>query len=122
MLHKKITFIGAGNMASSIISGLVKDGYPSDAICASEPNKEATDKLATQFSIKGSQDNTASAKWAEVIVLAVKPQIMGMVCQTLAETGVDFSNKTGYLYRSRHFSKTPAIIIRRKYCCYSCYA
>lgn len=93
MLHKKITFIGAGNMASSIISGLIKDGYPCNAICASEPNKETTDKLVSQFSINGSQDNNASAQWAEVIVLAVKPQIMGIVCQALAETGIDFSHK-----------------------------
>ena len=93
MLHKKITFIGAGNMATSIISGLIKDGYPSDAICASEPNAQATDKLVQQHSINGSQDNVASANWAEVIVLAVKPQIMANVCQALADAGVDFSNK-----------------------------
>ncbi|PKG38808.1 pyrroline-5-carboxylate reductase [Psychromonas sp. Urea-02u-13] len=93
MLHKKITFIGAGNMASSIISGLVKDGYPADAICASEPNAQATDKLVTQFAVKGSQDNTASAQWADVIVLSVKPQIMAIVCQALVDSGVDFSNK-----------------------------
>ncbi|PKF63091.1 pyrroline-5-carboxylate reductase [Psychromonas sp. psych-6C06] len=93
MLHKKITFIGAGNMASSIISGLVKDGYPSDSICASEPNVESTDRLVQKFSIKGSQDNTASANWAEVIVLSVKPQIMATVCQALVDAGVDFSNK-----------------------------
>jgi len=93
MLHKKITFIGAGNMASSIISGLIQDGYPSQAICASEPNVEATDKLTQQFSIKGSQDNVASTTWAEVVVLAVKPQIMSTVCQALADAGVDFSDK-----------------------------
>jgi pyrroline-5-carboxylate reductase len=93
MLHKKITFIGAGNMASSIISGLVKDGYPSDAICASTPNATTTDRLVKEFSIKGSQDNVASAKWADVIVLAVKPQIMASVCQNLADAGVDVSDK-----------------------------
>lgn len=93
MLHKKITFIGAGNMASSIISGLIKDGYPADSICASTPTKETTDKLVAQLSIKGSQDNSASAAWADVIVLAVKPQIMALVCQKLVDTGVDFSNK-----------------------------
>jgi pyrroline-5-carboxylate reductase len=93
MLHKKITFIGAGNMASSIISGLIKDGYPSDSICASQPNIEATDKLVKQFSIKSSQDNNAPARWAEVIVLAVKPQIMAKVCQALTDAGIDFSNK-----------------------------
>lgn len=93
MQHKKITFIGAGNMASSIISGLIKDGYPCDAICASEPNLQATDRLVKEFAIKGSQDNSASAIWAEVIVLAVKPQIMGAVCQALADAGIDFSKK-----------------------------
>lgn len=93
MLHKKITFIGAGNMASSIISGLVKDGYPAEMICASEPNVEATNRLTEQLSIKGSQNNAASASWAEVVVLAVKPQIMAAVCQALVDEGVDFSNK-----------------------------
>ena len=93
MQHKKITFIGAGNMASSIISGLVKDGYPSDLICATALHKTTTQKLIAEFSIKGSQDNTASANLAEVVVLAVKPQIMADVCQTLIDEGVDFSNK-----------------------------
>ncbi|MEI6897658.1 MAG: pyrroline-5-carboxylate reductase [Psychromonas sp.] len=93
MLHKKITFIGAGNMATSIISGLIKGGYASDAICASEPNTDATNKLIKAFAIKGSQDNVASAIWAEVIVLAVKPQIMGIVCQALTDAGVDFKDK-----------------------------
>ncbi|MGB5444010.1 MAG: pyrroline-5-carboxylate reductase [Psychromonas sp.] len=93
MLHKKITFIGAGNMAASIISGLVKSGYPGDCICASEPNITNTQKLVDKYAINGSQDNSTSANWAEVIVLAVKPQIMADVCQALANQGVDFSNK-----------------------------
>lgn len=93
MLHKKITFIGAGNMAGSIISGLVKSGYPADLICASAPGVANTQKLAEQFSIKTSQDNAASAEWAEVIVLGVKPQMMAKVCQAMADQGIDFSNK-----------------------------
>lgn len=93
MLHKKITFIGAGNMAGSIISGLIKSGYPADCICASEPIVSNTQKLAEQFSIHASQDNVASADWAEVIVLSVKPQIMADVCQAIANQGIDFSNK-----------------------------
>lgn len=93
MIHKKITFIGAGNMAGSIISGLVKDGYPTELICASDPASENTQKLNHLYNIKQSQDNKESADWAEVIVLAVKPQIMGVVCQSLAEQKIDFSNK-----------------------------
>ncbi|MCW8994302.1 MAG: pyrroline-5-carboxylate reductase [Psychromonas sp.] len=93
MQHKKITFIGAGNMAGSIISGLVKGGYPADFICASDPSVENTQKLNELYAVKGSQDNTQAANDCEVIVLAVKPQLMAEVCQTLSEQGVDFSNK-----------------------------
>ncbi len=93
MQHKKITFIGAGNMAGSIISGLVKDGYPADFICASDPSVENTQKLSEQYAIQGSQDNVQAAKRSEVVVLAVKPQLMADVCQALVDQGVDFSDK-----------------------------
>ncbi|MFT6984252.1 MAG: pyrroline-5-carboxylate reductase [Psychromonas sp.] len=93
MLHKKITFIGAGNMAGSIISGLVQGGYPADFICASDPCVDNTEKLTKLHAIKGSQDNIDATNWCDVIVLAVKPQIMATVCQTLSEQGIDFSNK-----------------------------
>ncbi|AGH80257.1 pyrroline-5-carboxylate reductase [Psychromonas sp. CNPT3] len=93
MLHKKITFIGAGNMTSSIISGLIKANYPHELICASAPSVTNTTKLEVEFSIKISRDNVLSAIWADVIVLAVKPQIMADVCQALKLAGVDFKNK-----------------------------
>jgi len=93
MQHKKITFIGAGNMAGSIISGLVKGGYPADSICASAPSLTNTQKLADEFSILNSQNNKESASWADIIVLGVKPQMMADVCQALVDEGVDFSNK-----------------------------
>ncbi|PKH03624.1 pyrroline-5-carboxylate reductase [Psychromonas sp. MB-3u-54] len=93
MLHKKITFIGAGNMAGSIISGLAKSGYPADLICACAPSANNTQKLADQFSIKASQDNVTAVNWAEVIVLGVKPQMMADVCQAMVDQGADFSNK-----------------------------
>jgi pyrroline-5-carboxylate reductase len=93
MQHKKITFIGAGNMAGSIISGLVKGGYPADYICASDPSIENTQRLSQQYAIQGSQDNIYAVNNSEVIVLAVKPQIMADVCQALAEQDCDFSNK-----------------------------
>jgi len=93
MQHKKITFIGAGNMAGSIISGLVKGGYPAELICASAPSLTNTQKLKDEFSILNSQNNVESAQWADVVVLGVKPQMMAMVCESLVKDGVDFSNK-----------------------------
>lgn len=93
MQHKKITFIGAGNMAGSIINGLVKGGYPAELICASAPSLTNTQKLVTELSITSSQDNKQSAQWADVIVLGVKPQMMADVCQALVDDGVDLTNK-----------------------------
>jgi len=93
MQHRKITFIGAGNMAGSIISGLVKDGYPADLICASAPSLSNTQKLATELAITSSQNNLHSVQWADVVVLSVKPQIMASVCEALIEEGADFSGK-----------------------------
>jgi len=93
MQDKKITFIGAGNMAGSIINGLVKGGYPANLICASAPSLTNTQKLADELAITASQDNNQSASWADVIVLGVKPQMMADVCQALVDGGVDFSKK-----------------------------
>ena len=93
MQHKKIAFIGAGNMASSIIRGLLKDGYPSKCILASEPTLENTQKLADELAIKTSQQNQLAVEWADVVVLAVKPQIMAVVCNALINDGASFENK-----------------------------
>ncbi|MEL0630611.1 pyrroline-5-carboxylate reductase [Psychromonas aquatilis] len=93
MQDKKITFIGAGNMAGSIINGLVKGGYPANLICASAPSLTNTQKLADELAITASQDNNQSASWADVIVLGVKPQMMADVCKALVDGGVDFTNK-----------------------------
>lgn len=91
MQHKNITFIGAGNMARSIIAGLVASGYPAELITATDPNQEQRDRLAEQYGINTSADNSAAAKQADVIVLAVKPQLMQVVCE--AFEGVNFADK-----------------------------
>ena len=93
MQHKTITFIGAGNMAGSIISGLVKGGYPAELICACAPSKNNTDKLANEYGINKRQDNVDAANLSDVVVLGVKPQMMAMVCQEMKDKGADFSNK-----------------------------
>ena len=93
MQHRKIAFIGAGNMASSIIRGIIKDGYPSEYILASEPTVQNTKKLADELAIKTSQQNQRAVEWADVIVLAVKPQIMTDVCKALIDDDANFDNK-----------------------------
>ena len=49
--EENIGFIGAGNMASALISGLVKEGYKNSKIFASSPEEEHLEKLSKEFSI-----------------------------------------------------------------------
>lgn len=80
----KIGFIGAGNMASAIIGGMVARGKAGQDIIASDPNTQSVDKLADQFEIQRAASNSAIAALADTLVLAVKPQVMKQVCTELA--------------------------------------
>ncbi|GGP85240.1 pyrroline-5-carboxylate reductase [Shewanella ulleungensis] len=91
MTQAKVCFIGAGNMTRSIISGLVKHGYPSALIHATNPSKGKLDALKQDFAIAVSHDNAAAAQAADVIVLSVKPQLMETVCDALSH--LDLANK-----------------------------
>lgn len=79
-----LCFIGAGNMASSIIGGLVKKGYPATQITATDPYQPSLDKLAAQFPVNVCTDNAHAAAAADIVILAVKPQVMEQVCGTIA--------------------------------------
>ncbi len=79
----KIGFIGAGNMARSLIGGLIASGLPADNIQASAPDTEQLQALAHDFGIQTSADNQAPVDQCDVIVLAVKPQILKQICQAL---------------------------------------
>jgi len=78
-----LTFIGAGNMASSIIGGLVAKNFPADHIFACDPQQASLDKIASDFGVHTSTDNGEAAKRADVIVLAVKPQVLKQVAEAL---------------------------------------
>ncbi|WP_330961961.1 pyrroline-5-carboxylate reductase [Photobacterium sp. 53610] len=91
MEHRSIAFIGAGNMARSIIAGLVASGYPAEQITATAPSAERREPLARDYGIHTDHDNLRAAQQADVIVLAVKPQLMETVCQPLQS--IDFKDK-----------------------------
>jgi len=84
MSNTRIAFIGAGNMAASLIGGLRAQGIDAAAIRASDPGAEQRAKIAAEHGIEVLADNVEAIKGADVIVLAVKPQAMKMVCQALA--------------------------------------
>ena len=81
----RIAFIGGGNMARSLIGGLLRNGASSGRLAASEPNAELRDALARDFAIVTHADNEAAARDADVLVLAVKPQVMKTVCAGLRD-------------------------------------
>ncbi|SDT04822.1 pyrroline-5-carboxylate reductase [Halopseudomonas xinjiangensis] len=78
-----IGFIGAGNMATSLIGGMLQQNFKASRIMASDHSVEQRDKLARQFGIRTSADNTELARECDVLVLAVKPQGMQAVCRAL---------------------------------------
>lgn len=84
MDNTQITFIGAGNMAASLIGGLCKQGVNPAQISASDPNAAQLAALKSLHPIHTSTENSVAVKNADIIVLAVKPQIMRQVCEQLA--------------------------------------
>jgi pyrroline-5-carboxylate reductase len=84
--NTKIAFIGAGNMASAIIGGLIAKGFNAANIWASDPYQESLDKLQAMAPVNTSQDNNAIIAHADVVVLAVKPQQMKAVCADIKDS------------------------------------
>ena len=83
MSKMRIAFIGAGNMASSLIGGLLAKGLDAAQIRASDPGAETRAKVAAEHGIELFADNAQAIQDADVIVIAVKPQAMKAVCQDL---------------------------------------
>ncbi|MDO8320364.1 pyrroline-5-carboxylate reductase [Rhodoferax sp.] len=73
-MSKRIAFIGGGNMASALISGLIKQGLPTELIDVVEPFSEARDKLQVSFGITAHPETGAFLMDAALVVWAVKPQ------------------------------------------------
>ncbi|WP_213878444.1 pyrroline-5-carboxylate reductase [Pseudomonas sp. dw_358] len=83
MSHTRIAFIGAGNMASSLIGGLLAQGVQASLICASARSAETRTRIATEHGIEVFEDNARAIENADVVVLGVKPQGMKDLCLAL---------------------------------------
>ncbi len=81
VLGKKVGFIGTGNMASALISGMISAGFKPNNIFASSPRKEHLDSLSSAFDIQTSADNADVFKASEIIVFAVKPNKLKTVLE-----------------------------------------
>lgn len=83
---QRLFFIGAGNMARSLIGGLIDKGYPAGAITATDINEGARQAIQADFGIHSTQDCQRATRAADILILAVKPQTIPAVCATLHDT------------------------------------
>ena len=83
---KTLCFIGSGNMGEALVSGLVLSGSarPGNIICT-DPREERLDELRTRYGVNTSADNLEAVRASEIVIYAVKPQLMAEVLKETAE-------------------------------------
>ena len=83
--NKKIGFIGGGNMAEAMIKGLLSASFiEAKNVFVSEPSEAKRNTLHAEYKIKVSADNRELVKKCDIIILAVKPQIVQKVLRDIA--------------------------------------
>lgn len=87
MIGNKVGLIGGGNMARAIGGGLLRGGMHATDLMIAEPNSQQCDRLRTElYGAMISEDNNVVARAAEILLFAVKPQILKPVCQSVADS------------------------------------
>lgn len=82
-----ISFIGGGNMASSLVGGLIVDGRDPASIYVTDTDSAKLEALADAFRVQTSSDNEEAVRHASTVVFAVKPQVMALVVKSVAAAG-----------------------------------
>jgi pyrroline-5-carboxylate reductase len=86
----KIAFIGAGNMAEAIVSGIIKQGvFAAGDVTVTDIREERLAFFRETYGTQATADNAAAVRGADVIVLAVKPQMFGDAAATFAGAACD---------------------------------
>ena len=82
---KTVGFLGAGNMGEAIIKGLLQTGLvPTSAIAATDARADRLQQMTSQYGIRAAASNLDLVAESDVVILAVKPQIMGAVLKEIA--------------------------------------
>jgi pyrroline-5-carboxylate reductase len=92
MENLTIAFIGGGNIASSMIGGLIANGIKPEKLLAADSDKIQQQLISEKFGIRVFDVNCDAAKEADVIIFAVKPQVMRTVVKEIAEN-IKLENK-----------------------------
>lgn len=81
----RIAFIGGGNMTASLVGGLIADGHSPSCLWVSDPNPERLAWIGERFGANTYADNNHAIEQADVVILAVKPQVISSVVMDLAQ-------------------------------------
>ncbi|NLZ37679.1 MAG: pyrroline-5-carboxylate reductase [Clostridiales bacterium] len=91
MINKKFAFIGVGNMAGAIIKGMETLSIPYENVCLFDTDKSKYERFAKEYR-KASNAHEA-ADFADIIILAVKPQTFSIPLEDIKENGVVLDGK-----------------------------
>ena len=84
-MDKKIGFIGAGNMSSSIIRGLINSGQKEGSLFVRSQNKEELNQLEKDLGINTSTNNEDVVKASEILILGIKPNKVSLVLEEIKD-------------------------------------
>ncbi len=79
-----LAFVGGGNMARSLIGALIRGGMSASRIAVAEPNESLRQQLAADFGVSVFADGVEAVRTADIVILAIKPQVMRTVCIGIA--------------------------------------
>ncbi|AFA40943.1 pyrroline-5-carboxylate reductase [Wigglesworthia glossinidia endosymbiont of Glossina morsitans morsitans (Yale colony)] len=82
---KKLTFIGSGKIAESMILGLISSKYLKENICICSPDEQSRTAISNQCSLKNFKNNTHGMHIGDIIILAVKPNVIPIVCSEIKD-------------------------------------
>ncbi len=86
MKQQTIAFIGAGNLATSLISGLLNTGFNANHIWASHPNSERANWLKQRFAIHTTTDNKVATQNTDIVMICVKPNKISDVLNEISSS------------------------------------
>jgi len=87
VLSEKIGVIGAGKIGSAIVRGIIGAGLAKkESVMASDVSAELRQAIAQEAGIKTTANNGELCAFADIVVLAVKPQIVDPVAREIAKT------------------------------------
>lgn len=80
-----IAILGGGSMGSSLVGGLIKNNYPSDKLWLADPSEIKLSHLEHQFGIHTTTSNLKAIGTADIIIFAVKPQVLAQVAKEIKD-------------------------------------